>query len=134
MSLSELLKIAKKYLQNAYCPYSKLRICAVLVGQNDVYAGVNVENSSLGLTMCAERIAIFKAISEGERQFSQMLIYSPDIMPYPCGACRQVMSEFCQENFKITVSNGNDFKVFKLKNLLPFSFSSELLHPHERGF
>ncbi|MEO2068786.1 MAG: cytidine deaminase [Desulfurobacteriaceae bacterium] len=122
MEVEELLKLARKVIENSYSPYSNFRVSAVLIGSKGVYKGVNVENVSYGLTICAERVAIFKAISEGERNFSEIFIYSPDGMPYPCGACRQVMREFCSDDFRVMVSNGSDVKEFTLKELLPFSF------------
>jgi len=93
-----------------------------LIGENGIYTGVNIENVSYGLTICAERVAIFKAVSEGERNFSRMLVYSPDGMPYPCGACRQVMTEFCHEDFNIVVTNGRKIEQFTLGELMPFNF------------
>ncbi len=90
------------------------------------FTGVNIENASFGLTICAERVAIFKAISEGFRDFKSILIYSEDLMPYPCGACRQVMSEFCSRDFKVYVSNGKSMEIFSLVELLPHTFRFKL--------
>lgn len=122
MKTAELLEIARETVVNAYCPYSDFHVSAVLVGENEFYTGLNVENVSFGLTMCAERVAMFKAVSDGKRKFLEMLIYSPDGMPYPCGACRQVMAEFCSKDFKIMVTNGQKFEQFTLGELLPFTF------------
>ncbi len=122
MKTAELFKIAKEIINRSYCPYSNFHVSAVVIGENGIYAGVNVENASYGLTICAERVAIFKAVSEGERSFSKMLIYSPDGMPYPCGACRQVMAEFCSEDFEVVVTNGQEFEQFTLGELIPFNF------------
>lgn len=122
MKTAELLKIAKEVINKSYCPYSNFHVSAVLIGENRIYTGVNVENASYGLTICAERVAIFKAVSEGERGFSKMLVYSPDGMPYPCGACRQVMAEFCSEDFEVVVTNGQEFEQFTLGELMPFNF------------
>ncbi len=122
MKTAELLKIAKEAINKSYCPYSNFHVSAVLIGENGIYTGVNVENASYGLTICAERVAIFKAVSEGEKSFSKMLVYSPDGMPYPCGACRQVMAEFCSEDFEVVVTNGQEFEQFTLGELMPFNF------------
>lgn len=122
MKTVEMLKIVKEVLKNAYSPYSKVRVAAVMVGDDGTLTGVNVENASYGLTLCAERVAVFKAVSEGKRDFYKMLIYSPDVMPYPCGACRQVLSEFFTEDFEIVVTNGKEEERFTLGELLPFNF------------
>jgi cytidine deaminase len=122
MRTVELLKVAKKALENSYSPYSSVRVSAVLFGDDGIYTGVNVENASYGLTICAERVAVFKAVSEGKRNFKKMLIYSPDVFPYPCGACRQVLSEFFPEDFEVIVTNGRRDESFTLGELLPFNF------------
>jgi len=122
MKTVEMLKVAKEVIKNAYSPYSKVRVAAVMVGKDGTVTGVNVENASYGLTVCAERVAIFKAVSEGKRDFYKMLIYSPDVMPYPCGACRQVLSEFFTEDFEVVVTNGKEEEAFTLGELLPFNF------------
>lgn len=122
MKTVELLKVAKKALGNSYSPYSSVRVSAVLFGDDGIYTGVNVENASYGLTVCAERVAVFKAVSEGKRNFKKMLIYSPDVFPYPCGACRQVLSEFFPEDFEVIVTDGRSEESFTLGELLPFNF------------
>ena len=122
MKKVELLKVAKKAILNSYAPYSGFKVSAVLYGQDGIVWGVNVENSSYGLTVCAERVAVFKAISEGKSSFEEMLVYSPDGMPYPCGACRQVLSEFFPEDFVVIVSNGREEERFALGELLPYNF------------
>jgi len=118
----ELLLLAQEALENSYSPYSNFRVSAVLFGKKGIVTGVNVENASFGLTVCAERVAIFKAISEGKRDFRGILVYSPDGMPYPCGACRQVMAEFFPQDFKIIVTDGSLKERFTLKELLPHNF------------
>ncbi|SNR65177.1 cytidine deaminase [Desulfurobacterium atlanticum] len=122
--MEELLKLAKEHVKHCYCPYSDFHVVAVLETiSGKKFVGVNVENSSYGLTVCAERVAIFKAISEGEKNFSKILIYSPDGTPFPCGACRQVMAEFCSEDFEVIVATENKILSYTLKKLLPFSFN-----------
>lgn len=104
-SVNELIRFAEKKLRYSYSKYSGIRIVAVLLASDrSIHYGVNIENSSYSLTMCAERVAIFKAVSEGKTSFSKMLIYSPDTMPWPCGACRQVMAEFFSEDTEIIVA------------------------------
>ncbi len=122
MKEEELLEIAKAAVERSYSPYSKVRVCAVLCGEDGIFTGVNVENSSYGLTVCAERIAVFKAVSEGKRKFSRMLVYSPDVVPFPCGACRQVMAEFFSGNFEVIVASSKEVMKFKLSQLLPYTF------------
>jgi len=122
MKTAEMVKIAKEALKNSYSPYSKVRVSAVLSGEDGLITGVNIENASYGLTVCAERVAVFKAISEGKKNFHKMLIYSPDVMPYPCGACRQVLSEFFTEDFEIIVTDGREEESFTIGELLPFNF------------
>ena len=122
MKTVEMLRVAKEVIGNSYSPYSGVRVAAVLAGKDGVFVGVNVENASYGLTVCAERVAVFKAVSEGRRNFYKMLIYSPDVMPYPCGACRQVLSEFFPEDFEVIVTNGREEERFTLGELLPFNF------------
>jgi len=132
-NLRELIAFAENKLKYSYSKYSGIRVVAVLLtNDGSIYYGVNIENASYGLTMCAERVAIFKAVSEGKTSFSKMLIYSPDTIPWPCGACRQVMSEFFSEDTEIIVvtRSKNGFKIRRLTfgELFPkeyqFTFSS----------
>ena len=131
MNYSELLQIAIKAKSNSYSPYSKFRVGAVLVSsEGNLYSGVNVENSSYGLTMCAERTAVFKAVSEGEKDFKTIVITSDadDFIP-PCGACRQVMMEICGPELEVVLSNSErEIRILKLKELLPLSFNKEYLN------
>jgi cytidine deaminase len=122
MKSVELLKRAKELLKNCYSPYSKVQVVALLYGPDGVVEGVNVENASYGLTVCAERSAVFSAISQGKRNFEGIFIYSPQLMPYPCGACRQVLSEFFREDFKVIVATDNEEEQLTLGELLPFNF------------
>lgn len=129
-----LLKIAEEKIVNSYSKYSGIRVVAVLVAKDgSIHYGVNIENASYGLTICAERVAIFKAVSEGKREFEKMLIYSPDIIPWPCGACRQVMSEFFKGDEEIIIATKAQGKIkvhkIRFEDLFPseykFSFSRE---------
>ncbi|MBD3278225.1 MAG: cytidine deaminase, partial [Candidatus Aegiribacteria sp.] len=91
-----LLKRAEEALAGCYAPYSGIRVTAVLeASDGSIYTGVNVENASYGLTICAERSALSAAAAAGKRKFRRIVIYSPDCLPLPCGACRQVLKEFC---------------------------------------
>lgn len=120
-----LIDKAKEASQNSYSPFSQFPVgAAVLMSSGKIYQGCNVENSSFGMTICAERCAIFKAISEGEKQISAVAIYSPKKDGcYPCGACRQVMYEFQGEDeiLVITESEGQ-IEVKKLGDFLPYGF------------
>ena len=115
---------------NALPPYSKFHVGAALLTQDDkVFLGCNVENSTYGLTMCAERTAIFKAISEGERKFKAIAIASdsPDYIT-PCGACRQIIYDHCGEIDIICTNGKEEYKVFKTSELLPFAFGKKDLN------
>lgn len=117
---------AKKAAQNSYSPFSRFAVgAAVLASSGKIYEGCNVENSSFGLTICAERCAIFKAVSEGEKEIVAVAIYSPNADScYPCGACRQVMYEFQGDNEEISVITENlgQLEVQKLSYFLPCGF------------
>ena len=125
MKEAELLAAAAKAKEYSYSPYSKFRVgAALLTAEGRVYAGCNVENSSYGLTNCAERTAVFAAVAAGERHFSAIAITSdsPDFTA-PCGACRQVLVEF---NPQLRVIMGNvhgEYQVKTAEELLPLHFS-----------
>lgn len=128
MNENELIKASSEAAEKAYCPYSRYHVgAALLCADGTVYTGCNIENGSFGATNCAERTAIFKAVSEGRREFSAIAISSysekgDSSMPYPCGICRQVMSEFCRKDFTVIVSDGANTEKFTLEELLPKSF------------
>ena len=121
----QLMKLAKEASKNSYSPFSRFAVgAAVLTSSGKIYQGCNVENSSFGLTNCAERTAIFKAVSEGERTILAVAIYSPNSDScYPCGACRQVLFEF-QDEYEIDVITENlgELEVKKLSYFLPCGF------------
>lgn len=126
MATTELIDLAVKTSENAYVPYSHFPIGAVLVtAEGKIYTGVNVENASFGLTNCGERTAIFKAVSEGERSFKELIIYGQTEKPVsPCGACRQVMAEFLEPDLPVTlVAKDKSTVVMTVKELLPYSFT-----------
>ena len=130
MQISELIELALKARENAYIPYSGWAVgAALLTADGKVYQGCNIENASYTPTNCAERTAFFKAVSEGEREFAAIAIAggrdgeAPVEYAYPCGICRQVMEEFAGENFRIiVVKSTEDYKEYKLSELLPFGF------------
>lgn len=115
---------------NAYAPYSHYAVgAALLTKDGKVYCGCNVENASYGGTTCAERTAIFKAVSEGQRDFTAIAIaggmagHTPQDFAYPCGICRQVMQEFCDSDFQIcVVKSEEDYQIHSLRELLPNGF------------
>ncbi len=129
----KLILLATQARENAYAPYSHFKVGAALLTESGkVYTGCNIENASYGETVCAERTAFFKAVSEGEKGFSKIAVVGGKhgentVISYPCGACRQVMSEFCGENFKIILKDENEIREYTLKEILPFSFSSSVL-------
>lgn len=119
----ELLSMAKKAREQAYVPYSNYKVgAALLCDDGSVYTGCNIENSSFGLTNCAERTAVFKAISEGRRCFRAIAIAAGATAPWPCGACRQVLTEFAPElSVYITWADDKQEQA-SLLELLPHSF------------
>jgi len=124
MKDQELVETAKKYREFSYSPYSKFKVgAAVLSGSGKIYGGCNIENSSYPVTNCAERTAIFKAISEGETKLVALAVVADTEGPCaPCGACRQVIAEFHIPRIIMTNLKG-DTRVVTLEELLPFAFS-----------
>ena len=129
----KLIETALEYQKRAYTPYSHYNVGAALLTEGGViYGGCNVENASYGMTNCGERTAFFKAISEGEKSFTAIAIVggktsgegaSFSDYAYPCGACRQVMKEFCKDDFLVIVAKDvQDYKEYTLEELLPHSF------------
>ncbi|HEM3721498.1 cytidine deaminase [Streptococcus suis] len=126
METINLIELAVKNSQKAYVPYSKFPVSAVLIAKTgEIFTGVNIENASFGLTNCAERTAIFKAISEGVKDFSEIIIYGETEKPIsPCGACRQVMAEFFDKDLKVTlVAKDKSTVEMTVGELLPYSFT-----------
>ena len=121
----ELLKLAEKAAQNAYAPYSGFKVgAAVLCRDGSVYTGCNIENASYGASNCAERTAVFKAVSEGKKEFLKIAIMSSGRgFTFPCGICRQVLWEFMPQGDVVLGDVNGRIKVFKLQELLPEAFS-----------
>ncbi len=120
----KLIKEAEKARKKAYAPYSKFKVgAAVLCANGKIFTGCNIENASFGLAVCAERVAIFKAISEGSTKFKAIAVIGNTDKPCsPCGACRQVISEFGEDIPLIMANLKGDVKIKKIKELLPEAF------------
>ena len=132
MTDKELLTLAIEAMENSYSPYSGCKVgAALLTDSGKVYTGTNIENAAFSPTICAERVAIFKAISEGEKTFSAIAIVGGkdgiiNGIFAPCGVCRQVMREFCSDDFTIIMGiSETEYKKATLGELLPLSFSPE---------
>ncbi len=120
----DLLGLAQEARRRAYAPYSGFKVGAALVDtRGKVFTGCNVENASYGLTICAERVAVTKAISEGSQQFSRLLITGGEEIITPCGACRQVLAEFAPHLVVICASDSGMMIQYDLEELLPQGFS-----------
>lgn len=129
----ELVGLALEAMKNSYSPYSDFKVgAALLCRDGTVFTGCNIENAAFSSTVCAERTAFFKAVSDGQREFSAIAVVGgkngeiDEFFP-PCGVCRQVMNEFCDEDFKIILFNGKDIKGFTIGELLPESFGAKKL-------
>ena len=122
----ELMKAALAVRDNAYVPYSRFAVGAAVEGASGrIYSGCNVENASYGLTNCAERTAVFNAISAGESKLLRLLVVADTTGPVaPCGACRQVMQEFSIQEI-ILCNTAGDFMTVVMSELLPYGFGSE---------
>ena len=135
MTPIELVNLAIEAREHSYCPYSNFAVgAALLTKDGKVYQGCNIENVSFGPTNCAERTAFFTAVYEGEREFEAIAIVGGKAgepvseLCAPCGVCRQVMREFCNDDFKIYLSKGDGtYFESNLINMLPFSFSKSNL-------
>ncbi|MBI1808039.1 MAG: cytidine deaminase [Ignavibacteria bacterium] len=129
MKYTKLIKAANKAKQRSHSPYSKFRVGAAIVTRSGrIFTGCNIENSSLSLTMCAERTAISKAISEGQRQFTAIAIAS-DAKDFitPCGACRQVLMDLAG-NINVVMTDGDGrSKTARMTELLPMPFTNAVL-------
>ncbi len=127
MNYKSLAEKALEAKSKALATYSNFHVGAALITEDDkIYTGCNIESSSYSLTICAERTAIFKAISEGERKFKAIAVAGDtDGFISPCGACRQVISDLCGDIDVVLVNSKNETKVMKTAELLPFAFSDK---------
>ncbi len=130
MPYQKLIETAITAMKNSYSPYSNFKVGAALLCKNgNIYSGCNVENASFSATVCAERTAIFNAVSKGEKSFEAIAIVGGkdgEITSFcsPCGICRQTLEEFCNNDFKIILFDGQTSKTYTLGELLPLSFGS----------
>lgn len=135
MNKAELIAQALAARENAYAPYSRYAVGAAVVGESGrAYTGCNIENASYPAGICAERTAIFKAISEGERKITMIALVAAEQTksaplpeyPSPCGICRQVMAEFCGEDTPVLLAKSEtDYREYTLSELLPLSFTAK---------
>lgn len=125
----KLIKAAKQAREKAFAPYSKFYVGAAVETKNGkIYAGGNIESASYGLTVCAERVAIWKAVSEGEREFIKIaVIVDTEELTPPCGACRQIIWEFCGDVPVILENLQGKSETLQMKDLLPRAFGREFL-------
>ena len=128
-NFTKLISAARRARQTAYAPYSKYRVgAAVLAKSGKVYTGCNIENAAYPSGLCAERVAIFKGVSEGEREFVALAVATSNLGS-PCGACRQVLSEFADDDVLIALATvrGNRRKIFSMQEILPDRFGPKHL-------
>lgn len=133
MTKEELCTLAKEAMERSYSPYSNCKVgAALLADSGKVYLGCNIENASFSPTICAERSAVASAVSAGERSFSAIAVTGGkngeiDGAFFPCGVCRQVLREFCADDFPVYVLTKDEIISLTLKDLLPYSFSNEVM-------
>jgi len=128
MNVTELIECARRVQEKAYAPYSRFKVgAALLTTRGNIYSGCNIENISYGLTVCAERVALFKAVSEGEREFKAIAVYA-GTSGYctPCGACRQVLLEFGRDIEVYMVNRQGEYKVMTVGELVPAAFELDV--------
>lgn len=128
MTSRELIEAAKKAKSFAYAPYSGFQVGAALKTKSGkIYTGCNIENAAYGATNCAERTAIFKAISEGETEFESIaVVSSANDVTYPCGICRQVMSEFMKDGIIYFEDHSGNVVTSSVNEVMPFMFENEI--------
>jgi cytidine deaminase len=127
--MDPLAEAALRAREHAHAPYSKFRVGAALEAEDGtVYTGCNIENASYGLTMCAERVALFKAVSEGARRFRRIAVAADtDVLTPPCGSCRQLVWEFCGDCDVVLVNPRGHTETCTMKELLPRAFDDAFL-------
>jgi cytidine deaminase len=125
----DLIDAARAARENAHAPFSKFRVgAAVRAASGRVFTGCNVENATYGLTLCAERVAVFKAVSEGERKFESVAVVADtDRLTPPCGACRQILWEFCGDAEIVLANLQGKVEIRQMKQLFPEPFDSSFL-------
>ena len=127
--MNKLLEAALEARENAHAPFSKFKVGAAIEDDSGrIFTGCNVENATYGLTMCAERVAVFKAISEGARKFKRIAVAADtDALTPPCGACRQILWEFCGDAELTLVNLQGKTETLRLKDLFPRPFDASFL-------
>jgi cytidine deaminase len=126
MNKKELIKKALEAKTKAYVPYSNFHVgAAVLMDNDEIFTGCNIESASYSPTCCAERTAIFKAVSEGQKKIKAIAIVGDSGFTYPCGVCRQVIREFGKDANIIIAKSEEEYREYKLEELLPHSFGPE---------
>ena len=127
--MTDLLEAALSARKNAHAPFSKFKVGAAIEDESGrVFTGCNVENATYGLTVCAERVAVFKAISEGARKFTRVAVAADtDVLTPPCGACRQILWEFCGDVEVTLVNLDGKTETFHLRDLFPRPFDASFL-------
>jgi len=128
--LNQLIETAKKARLNSYSPYSKISVgAALLTEEGKIFTGTNIENVSIGLTICAERVAIYSAVNAGYRKFKMIAIVGDTDGPCtPCGLCRQVMTEFSPEMIVVMGNLKNEIMIKKAKELIPYAFKVDQIN------
>ncbi len=127
--MDALVEAARAVRENAHAPFSKFKVgAAVEDAEGNIHSGCNVENATYGLTVCAERVAVFKAISEGARAFRRVAVVADtDVLTPPCGACRQILWEFCGDVPIVLANLAGQTETIQLKDLYPRPFDATLL-------
>lgn len=125
--IEKLIEETIKNKKNSYSPYSNFRVSALVKTKSGkIFKGVNIENAAYSPTICAERSALASAISNGEREFSYIVINGDSKDTFPCGVCRQFIREFADSDTKIVIANStDDYKIYTIEDLLPHSFSKK---------
>ena len=127
--MNSLIEAALQVRERAHAPFSKFKVGAALLGEDgQIYTGCNVENATYGLTVCAERVAVFKAVSEGARKFRRIVVAADtNVLTPPCGACRQILWEFCGDIEVILTNLQGKTESLRLKDLFPRPFDASFL-------
>lgn len=127
--MNDLIEKAKQAREKAVAPFSNFKVGAALeTDEGEIFTGCNIENASYGLTMCAERVAIFKAVSEGKRTFNRIAVFADtENLTPPCGACRQIIWEFCGDVEVVMSNTQGKTETFQMRELLPNAFDARFL-------